>query len=276
MSQGKNVKAFKQKVRENSNKFNKGIRKPSAKLPIVTKTGDTDDKLMKPEVKKPSENRARKSGTKFSSGTYTPSTKKTVTKFDKNKPTNKPHYEKKPAYNNKPAAPEKKPVRNVFFPSNVKSDPTDKHITESKSSQVAMDLLNPYYTAINTHIINAIDAVKAKCEGRTSFKVNSNRSKWNKCHAITFDIKLISTAGNKKTRDLLIYFVKNNKTDITIIIANSMADSSAIVYHYSGLAVACSVGTYLPKIIESTEKLFSGIENEKKVDNTINNGGNEK
>ena len=269
MSQGKNVKAFKQKVRENSNKFSKGTRKPSTKLPIVTKTGDTDDKLMKPGVKKSSANRARKSGTKVPSGTYTPSAERTVTKFDKNKSTNKPRYEKKPAYNNKPAAPEKKPVRNVFFPSNVKSDPTDKHITESKSSQVAMDLLNPYYTAINTHIINAIDAAKAKCEGRTSFKVNSNRSKWNKCHAITFDIKFISTTGNKKTRDLLLYFVKNNEKDITIIIANSMADSSAIVYHYSGLAVACSVGTYLPKIIESTERLFSEVKTDNKSEEVI-------
>lgn len=273
MSQGKNVKAFKQRVRENSAKF-AGSKKPSGKISIVTKTGDTEEKLIKvPTGKKSSANRARKTESFFPNNTRM---QKSLKPRDDKQYNKTPHFTKKP---NTKKASEKRPVKNLFFPDNIKNVPTDKHIAGSKTDQVTKALLNPYYAAMNTHIDNAINFVKEKCVGRTSFKVTSNRTKWNSCHAITFDIRLFSMTDTKKTRDLLIYFVKSSEKEITVLIANGMADSSAVVYHYSGLVTSCSIGQYLPKILESTEKLFSGIKNEKKADDTINNeanGGNEK
>lgn len=271
MSQGKNMKQFKQKVRENSYKY-AGTKKPSAKVPIVTKAGGTDEKLMKTTEKKFSKPK-RSEGTSNSNKTnksYKPNTNKPYNKSEKPKFTKKPVYDKK-------VTPNKRPVKNIFFPDKMKTTATDKHVAGSKAALIEKDLLNPYYAAMNTHIDNSVNYVKEKCGGRTAFKITSNRSKWNSCHAITFDIRLISMSDNKHTRDLLIYFVKANDKNITIIITNSVADSSAIVFHYSGVAAACPIGTYLPKILESTEKLFSGVKNEKKVetaaDNKKANGG---
>lgn len=275
MSHGKNIKQFKQKVRENSFKY-AGTKKPSAKVQIVTKSGETDEKLIKNPEKKPSTNRPKR----FDNGSTNSRPNKTFKPHMTGKPYNKADNQKntkKPTYGKKP---NNRIIKNVFFPDKMKTDATDKHIAGSKASIIERDLLNPYYAAMNTHIDNAINYTKSKCDGRTAFKVSSNRSKWNSCHAITFDIRLISMTDNKHTRDLLIYFVKSNDKNITVIITNSVADSSAIVFHYSGLAASCPIGTYLPRILESTEKLFSGIKNEKKVDDTINNnkanGGNDK
>ena len=253
MSQGKTVKAFKQRVRENSAKFG-GSKKPSAKVPILTKTGDTEDKLVK--VK------ASSTYGKIGSSTSTKSPKPFY-KNDRSKPntsnsTYKPRTTKKPVNATKKPT-NKRPVKNLFFPDTIKTIPSDKHIVESKSKQVAQDLLNPYYAAMNTHIDNAISEVKKTCSSRTTFKVTSNRTKWNTCHAITFDVRLISMSEPVKTRDLLIYFMKSNNKNITIVIANSKADSSAVVFHYSGNAASCPIAQYLPKILASTEELFSGI-----------------
>ena len=274
MSHGKSIKQFKQKVRENSFKY-AGTKKPSAKVQIVTKSGEIDEKLIKNPEKKPSTSRSKR----IENGSTSSRPNKTFKPHMNAKPYNKANSQKntkKPTYGKKP---NNHSVKNVFFPDKMKTDATDKHIAGSKASIVERDLLNPYYAAMNTHIDNAINYTKSKCVGRTAFKVSSNRSKWNSCHAITFDIRLISMTDNKHVRDLLIYFVKANANNITVIITNSIADSSAIVFHYSGLAASCPIGVYLPRILESTEKLFSGIKNEKKIDDTMNNkveGVNEK
>lgn len=254
MSQGKTVKAFKQRVRENSAKFG-GSKKPSAKVPILTKAGGTEDKLMKVKAS------SLYGETYSTSHNSTKSPKpeyKNNRKINGNNSTYKPRTSKKPVNATKKSN-SKRPVKNLFFPDNIKTVPSDSHIVESKSKQVAQDLLNPYYAAMNTHIDNAINEVKKTCSSRTTFKVTSNRTKWSACHAITFDVRLISMTEPVKTRDLLIYFIKSNNKNITIVIANSKADSSAVVFHYSGNAASCPIAQYLPKILASTEELFSGV-----------------
>lgn len=249
MSQGKTVKEFKKRVRANSSKFG-GFKKSATDVPIVTKSGGTEEKLMKAESTKPSYNKPRKEGygTKSKKDFKTNNDSRQFKKPSNS--TGKPNGTSNPR-NKKPD--NKRPAKNLFFPDSIKTIPTDSHVAGNKSKEVSQAMLNPYYAAMDTHIKNAIDEVKKKCDGRTSFKVSSNRSKWTACHALTFDIKLFCLAKDKRTRDLLIYFVKGKNKNITIIVANSMFDSSAILFHYSGPDYNCPIAKYLPKMLESTE-----------------------